>query len=105
MKYHHLGIPTKEVQEKEIYLEKYKLFCTDHTSNPYGVQWMRYEADCPLPEIVKTVPHLAFEVEDLAGAIKGKQIIIEPNSPSQGVRVAFVLEGSVPIEFIEYEKK
>jgi hypothetical protein len=30
---------------------------------------MRYEADCPLPELVKTVAHVAFEVDDLAAAI------------------------------------
>jgi hypothetical protein len=105
LKYHHIGIPTDEVQEKETYLEKYRFFCTDHTSNPYGIQWMRYEADCPLPEIVKTLPHLAFEVDDLDVAIEGKQVIIEPDSPSEGVRVAFILEDGVPIEFIEYEKK
>jgi hypothetical protein len=100
-----MGIPTDEVQEKETYLEKYGLFCTDHESNPYGIQWMRYEADSPLPEIVKTVPHLAFEVDDLDSAIAGKQVIIKPNSPSEGVRVAFILEDNIPIEFIEYEKK
>ena len=100
-----MGIPTKEVQKNEMYLEKLNLFCTDHATNPYGIQWMRYEVDCPLPEIVKTMPHVAFEVEDLNTVIKNKIVIIEPNSPSEGVVVAFILENGVPIEFIEYEKK
>ena len=102
MKYHHIGIPTKDIQEKETYLEKYKLFCTDYASIPYGIQWMRYEPDSPLPEIVKTVPHLAFEVEDLDMALKDKNVIIKSNSPSEGVVVTFILEDGVPIEFIEY---
>ena len=88
-----------------MYLEKLNLFCTDHATNPYGIQWMRYEVDCRLPEIVKTMPHVAFEVEDLNTVIKNKIVIIEPNSPSEGVVVAFILENGVPIEFIEYEKK
>jgi hypothetical protein len=54
---------------------------------------------------VKTIPHLAFEVDDLDRAIEGKQVIIEPNSPSEGVRVAFILAEGVPIEFIEYEER
>ena len=104
MKYHHLGIPTREVRSGETYLEKYKLFCTDHESNPYGIQWMRFEADCKLPEIVKTVPHVAFEVDDLSQALVGHEILIEPNSPSEGVLVAFVLCDGAPVEFLQYDR-
>lgn len=105
MKYHHIGIPTKDIQDEEDYLEKYKLFCTDHKSNQYGIQWMRYEPDSPLPEIVKTVPHIAFVVEDLNRALEGKNVIIEPNSPSDGVMVAFILVDGAPIEFLEFKDK
>ena len=62
---------------------------------------MRYEADCQLPEIVKTIPHVAFEVDNLSEAIKGKKVIIAPNSPSEGVQVAFIEENGAPIEFIQ----
>jgi len=62
---------------------------------------MRYEDDCSLPEIVKTIPHVAFEVDDIYEAIKGRQVIIEPNSPSQGIIVAFIEEQGVPIELIQ----
>ena len=86
------------------YLEKFKVFCTNHESNPFGIQWMRYEEDCPLPELVKTVPHIAFEVDDLAAALKGHEILIEPNSPSEGVTVAFVICDGAPVEFLELSK-
>ena len=105
MKYHHIGIPTRKIQMNETYLEKYKLFCTEHTSNPYGIQWMRYEEDSPLPDIVKKIPHIAFEVENLYEALKGKRVIIEPNSPSENVLVAFIEENGAPVEFIEYKNK
>ncbi len=100
-RYHHLGIPTKTPQEGETYLKEYKLYCTDHRSNPYGIQWMRYEDDCPLPELVKRVPHLAFEVDDLEAALEGQEVIIEPNSPSEGVLVAFVVCDGAPVEFLQ----
>jgi len=61
--------------------------------------------DCPLPEIVKTVPHVAFEVEDLEQALVGHEILIDPNSPSEGVLVAFVLCNGAPVEFLEFEKR
>ena len=105
MRYHHTGIPTKTPKEGETYLEKYDLHCTDHESNPYGVQWMRYGDNYNLPDIVKEVAHVAFEVDDLEEAIKGKEIIIEPNSPSDGILVAFIVENRAPIEFLQYTKK
>jgi hypothetical protein len=103
-KYHHLGIPTSKPQPGETYIEGYKAYCTDHESNPYGIQWMRYEADCPLPDLAKTVPHVAFEVDDLEAALEGHETLIEPNSPSAGVTVAFIVCNGAPVEFPEFEK-
>lgn len=105
MKYHHLGIPTKTPRDGEVYLEAFDIHCTDHESNPFGIQWMRYGENCTLPEIVKEVAHLAFEVADLSEAIQGKEIIIPPNSPSEGVTVAFILECGAPVELLEYDRK
>jgi len=62
---------------------------------------MRFDPHCAVPEIVKTVPHLAFAVDDLDVALEGKEILIPPNSPSQGVRVAFILDDGAPIELLE----
>ena len=103
MKYHHIGIPVTTPQPGETYLEKYGFYCTDHESNPYGIQWMRFDEDCPLPEIVQSVSHVAFEVDDLNEALLGHEILIEPNCPSPGVRVAFVLVDGAPVEFLEYD--
>ena len=101
MQYHHLGIPTDTPREGMTYLPNLKMHVTDHESNPYGVQWMRFDSDCPLPDLVKEVPHVAFLVPDLEAAIAGKEVIIEPNSPSPGVMVAFVVADGAPIEFLE----
>ena len=65
---------------------------------------MRYEEGCPLPELVQTVPHVAFEVEDLQEALAGQEILIEPNSPSPGVLVAFIVRDGAPVEFLQYLK-
>jgi phosphoglycolate phosphatase len=100
-KYHHIGIPTNTPVAGEQYLADYKLFHAGYETSEFGIEWMRYETDCPLPEIVKTVPHLAFEVDDVYEAIKGKKVIIAPNSPSPGNVVAFIEENGAPIELIQ----
>lgn len=104
LKYHHIGIPTDKPIPGEVYLKKYKFFHCGYDKSEYGIEWMRYEKDCNLPEIVKTIPHIAFEVDDIFNAIKGKNIIIEPNSPSEGNIVAFIEENGAPIEFIQTRK-
>jgi len=101
MKYHHLGIPTTEVRPGETHLERFRMHVTDHESNPFGIQWMRFDSDCTLPRIVQTTPHVAFQVDDLKTALEGREVIIEPNSPSPGVTVAFVLVDGAPVELLE----
>ncbi len=66
---------------------------------------MRFDKGCPLPEIVKSVPHVAFEVDDLDGALLGYEVLIEPSRPSPGVRVAFVLVDGAPVGFLEYDRR
>ncbi|MCF8267272.1 MAG: VOC family protein [Ignavibacteriales bacterium] len=105
MKYHHIGIPTKNPIPGEVYLEDYKLFHSSFDDNSFGIEWMRYEHDCPLPELVKSVAHIAFEVEDIYEAIQGKKVIIEPNRPSEGVIVAFIEENGAPVEFLQIRHK
>jgi hypothetical protein len=59
-KYHHLGIPSEKPREGEMYLAEFKMFVSGYESSPYGIEWMRFESDCILPEIVKTIPHQGF---------------------------------------------
>jgi hypothetical protein len=73
-------------------------------TSPYGIEWMRFEPHCQVPEIVKTVPHVAFVVDDLDKALKGKAILIAPTAPSRGVRVAFILDNGAPVELLEFEQ-
>jgi hypothetical protein len=103
--YHHLGIPTNEKHNGEEYLEKFKTYVSGYESSPYGIEWMRYEPGAPLPELVKTVPHIAFEVDDLEKELEGKEILIQPNSPSEGVTVAFIVDNGAPVEFLQFTKR
>jgi hypothetical protein len=101
-KYHHIGIPTSIARDGERYLEGYGTYVCGYETSEYGIEWMRFEEGAPVPNLVRTVPHVAFEVEDLDAEIAGKEVIIPPNSPSEGVRVAFVVENGAPVEFLEF---
>lgn len=104
LRYHHVGIPTNRPLPPEDYSEKYKMSASGYFESPYGVEWMKFDPDCPLPELVKTVPHVAFVVDDLNAAIAGKEILIAPNSPAEGVTVAFIVDHGAPIEFLQFDR-
>jgi len=104
MKFNHVGIPTTEAFDGEIPLPHLSMTVSDHKNNPFGIQWQRYDADAPYPELVKTVPHVAFEVDDLAAALVGQTVIIPPNSPIKGLVVAFVEINGAPVELMQVDR-
>jgi hypothetical protein len=79
------------------------MYVVGYDTNPYGIEWMRFEPDCRLPDLVQTVAHVAFEVDDLEAELEGREILIEPNSPSDGVTVAFIVENGAPVELLQYD--
>jgi hypothetical protein len=106
-KYHHLGIPTKERLPEEKYLPHLKLYVSGFNSSPFGIEWMRFADDCPIAELIKTVPHIAFAVDDLDKELNecGCEIICEPGTPSAGVRAAMIKHNGAPIELIEFDRE
>lgn len=103
LRYHHIGIPTDVPREGEVYLEKFKMYACGFDTSPFGVEWLRFEPGAPIPELVKTTAHVAFVVDDLEAAIAGKEILIAPNSPSEGVTVAFIVDNGAPVEFLQFD--
>ena len=101
-RYHHIGIPTADPKPGETHLKELKLFVVSHQKSEFGVEWMRFEEDAAVPDLVRRVPHVAFQVTDLAAELAGREILIPPNSPSDGVRVAFIVENGAPIELLEF---
>jgi len=101
LRYHHLGIPTTQPMPGENYFPDLKFYHCGYETSEFGIEWMRYEEGCPLPEMVQKLPHVAFQVDDVTEAIKGRHVIIPPNSPSPGVVVAFIEENGAPIELIQ----
>ena len=104
MRYHHMGIPTNETKPNEKYLEELKFYVSGFDTSEYGIEWMRFENDSPISELIKKIPHIAFEVDNLDSAIEGKELLGEVSSPSKGIRVAMIIENGVPVEFLEFDK-
>ncbi len=103
-RYHHLGVPTVTPRPGERYLPELKMFVCGFEHSPFGIEWMRFEPGSPVSELVRTVPHLAFEVDDLEAAVAGRPLLGGVSSPGKGVRVAMFVDDGVPIEVLQFDR-
>ncbi len=104
IRFHHIGIPTDQPLPDEDYSSKLKMHGSGYFDSPYGIEWMNFDDDNSLPELIRTVPHVAFVVDDLDAALEGKDVIVEPESPADGVRVAFIVDNGAPVEFLQFDR-
>ncbi|MDP4222227.1 MAG: hypothetical protein Q8868_02845 [Bacteroidota bacterium] len=106
-KYHHIGIPTGKRMPGETYLEQFKFYASGFSSSPFGIEWMRFEKDSPVEKLIQTVPHIAFEVNDIDREIEVHhlKVLTPPNSHTAGIRVAMIEHNGAPVELIEFDRK
>ena len=103
--FHHIGLPTDVSQPGEVYVDDTKVWVTDPRRHPYKVEFLRFEKDSPVSGPVRDLPHIAFRVDDMAAALQGENVLLEPFSPSPGFVVAFVLRDGAVFEFMTFEKE
>lgn len=98
--YHHVGIPVTAPQPDERYSPTMDMY-TSGGALPGRIQYHRFGPNCPLHELIQTVPHVAYKVDNLADAVKGKNILLAPYFPLQDFQVAIIEEEGAVIELIE----
>ena len=101
--FNHVGIVTDQKHAGETFVPDCRAYITDFNSHPYRIEWCRIEAGSTLPEVLKKGLHLAFKVDDLDQEIAGKNVVLPPFSPMEGVRAAFIMsDDGVPIELMQF---
>jgi hypothetical protein len=101
-RFHHVGIPSRKPRSGETFLEDYGMHVSGFDTSPFGIEWMRFEEGSPVSELVRTVPHVAFEVDDIEAALAGLGVEADISSPSVGVRAAMIEHNGAPVELIEF---
>jgi len=76
-----------------------------YETSPYGIEWMRFDEDSPIDDLIKTVPHVCFEVDDLDKEAEGKEIIGgKLPDPELEIRAIMIVDDGAPVELIEFKK-
>ena len=101
--FHHIGLPTDDPQAGETYVEETKVWVTDPADHSCRVEYLRYEKDSPVTGPLRERAHVAYRVDDLAEALKGKELLLDPFTPMPGLSVAFFEEDGVVIEYMQFE--
>jgi len=101
MKYHHIGIPTQDEKTWLKHLADAKVHVSDPAKDEFGIEWLKFAADSPMPAALKDGIHIAFVVDNLESAMAGKTVILPPFDAEPGVRCAFIDHEGLPVELME----
>ncbi len=105
-RYHHFGLPAPDQEtpiEGEFWLEGGRLWITNPTHHPQRVEWLRYAPDHAGTGEARSRPHICYEVDDIAAAVEGKEIVkpIGPMGNPPFAQAAFTLEDGIMVEYIQ----
>ncbi|MGF1725415.1 hypothetical protein [Photobacterium nomapromontoriensis] len=100
--FNHIGIPTAIKHEGEHFNADIGLYATDFEKSEHRIEWLRFLDNSPMPETLKHTAHIAYEVDDLAAAMVGKEVLLEPFSPNASLKIAFVMEDEAPVELMQF---
>ena len=101
MKYDHIGIPTTQEKDWLKYVEGGCVHVSDPSKDEFGVEWLKFDANSPMPAALQQGAHIAFTVDCLDSALAGKNVMVPPFEAGPGVRCAFIDHDGVPVELVE----
>lgn len=96
----HIGVCTDTPREGEVYSEGMKVHITP-PPNEHSVEWLRWDADSTMPIELRTKTHIAFKVDDIEKECEGKKVIFPITEIAPGIRIAFVMDNELPVEYYE----
>ena len=100
----HVGLRTREPKPDENWIEQSRCWVTNPRNHPESIEFLRYEPDSSVPDLVKNNPHVAFRVDDIARHIKDQQIIIPPFVVADFVEAEFIWKHDAVFEYMRYLK-
>lgn len=104
MQFDHIGLITDEKHEGANYAEGMRLWITDYREHPFRVEWLRFEPDSTVIEAVRTKPHVAYRVENLAEAARGLKVLIEPFDVGRAVVAFYQTDDEAVVELMQYKE-
>lgn len=102
MEFVHIGVPTREKQPGETYVEGLKVHLTNPDDHEYKFEYLRFEPESCLPAELQVFPHIAVKVPCLQEALsKCQEVLVQPMQASDTLTIAFGKRDGVYFEFMK----
>lgn len=98
----HIGIPITNLKEGMTYNEDMKIWMSNPDDYDFKIEYLKFEAGTPFPEIMHKNPHIAYKVDDLEKYMAtAQQTIFGPAEIAPNVRIAFIILDDTILELYE----
>lgn len=101
MKFDHVGLTTTKSKPGETLFAPNRVWITDASVHPYNVEWLRYEPDSQVIDVVKNNPHIGYIVDSIDVRAEGLTLLIEPFMVGDRRVAFFQTDDGVVLELIE----
>ncbi len=104
-RFHHIGLRAFEPQPAEDLVAATKTWVTNPAFDPNRIEYLRYEPDSPVEEEFRNTPHIAYEVDDLAEHMAGKDVYLGPLDVDDPpfATVVFTREDGLIVEYMQFK--
>ena len=101
--YMHVGIPVLNKKPHMVYNEWGKFWVNESVDEyDYKIEYLKFEEGTRFPELLSKQPHVAYRVDNMDPYLEDvDRIVFGPESPGEGVRLAFVVKDDAIIELYE----
>lgn len=100
-KFMHVGVPTTKVMDGAVYAEAIKTHIVAPETNEFGIEYLRFEKDTPLPQELQTLVHVAYQVDDMDAQLQANTVVVEPWFADEKTRLAFIMKDGILMELME----
>lgn len=97
----HIGVPTQTPQKGEEYSPDMKLYIAGPDTNEMKIEYLRFEADSPMPAELKNNVHVAYKVDSIEKYMAGNKVILPRTKLDDSLTIAFIEKDGLIMELME----
>lgn len=97
----HIGIPTTQKKEGDMYIEGPEIYVTPPEKSPFAIEYVRFLPGTVFPETMHYDVHVAAEVDSIDHYLQFADEVIVPKMDNGDCYLCFIKKDMAIIEMIE----